>query len=617
MSPERLSFRKYSAIVVGVSVVLSMAVAVGAVALYEYERLEVVDRITAAESGRVKHQAQALRDDLQRAISDLRELAGSEITRRFLDNPGPETSRAVQDQFLLTTRTSGLYDQIRIINSDGVEAVRVNYNGGEPAPVPTDQLQDKKGRYYFRAALGLGRRGIYVSRFDLNMEQGRIEKPLKPVLRFATPLFDSKGVKKGILIENYLGAGMLDRFTETAFGQGGAQAMLLDAEGYWLKAARQSNEWGFMFGSDRTFARSFPQAWKAVTSRQEGRYEDASGLLFFDTVHLQALGARPDGLTVCSGARFWKVLSLAPPGAVGRRIATGAWGMVAACGLLIGFVVSTGLAMIRSRLRDDRYINELQSSEQTIASLNELLELEIANRTSEIRRLLIQKDAFMTQLGHDLRTPLTPMVALLPLLRKRLNPESAGILDPVIEGVSNIRKLVENTLALVRLNTPGCEPDFTNIDLLVETRNMTAIFRQELADNSIAVDNRITAATLIRADRVKIRDVLHQIISNCIKHMGPAGTITISANSSSTNMVTVSIHDTGAGMSPKEISLAFDEFYKADPSRHDRSATGLGLAICKRIVEMHGGRIWIQSSGIDQGTTVFLMLPAGKEAPAG
>ena len=74
-------------------------------------------------------------------------------------------------------------------------------------------------------------------------------------------------------------------------------------------------------------------------------------------------------------------------------------------------------------------------------------------------------------------------------------------------------------------------------------------------------------------------------------------------------MVVIAVSDTGAGMTQEELRHAFEEFYKADQSRHERRSPGLGLSICKRIVESHGGRIWLESDGPAKGTTAHVALP--------
>ena len=97
----------------------------------------------------------------------------------------------------------GFYDQIRFLDNTGKEVVRINYNDGNPAIVPQSQLQDKKDRYYFQEAIALAPEETYISPMDLNIEHGEIEVPLKPMIRFGTPVFNSNGHRQGIVLINY------------------------------------------------------------------------------------------------------------------------------------------------------------------------------------------------------------------------------------------------------------------------------------------------------------------------------------------------------------------------------------------------------------------------------
>jgi signal transduction histidine kinase len=89
-------------------------------------------------------------------------------------------------------------------------------------------------------------------------------------------------------------------------------------------------------------------------------------------------------------------------------------------------------------------------------------------------------------------------------------------------------------------------------------------------------------------------------------------TITIDAKEDK-DFVTVSIKDTGIGITEEQLSHIFDEFYKADEARHDFDSSGLGLPICKRIVEKHGGKIWVESPGEGGGTTFYFTIPTGSK----
>jgi signal transduction histidine kinase len=106
---------------------------------------------------------------------------------------------------------------------------------------------------------------------------------------------------------------------------------------------------------------------------------------------------------------------------------------------------------------------------------------------------------------------------------------------------------------------------------------------------------------------LRIEELFTNIINNAGKYTPSKGTITIDAVKEN-EMITVSITDTGIGMTEDQIEHMFDEFYKADPSRHDFDSSGLGMSICKRIVEKHDGKIWAESPGPGKGSTFYVRL---------
>ncbi|MBN8772328.1 MAG: cache domain-containing protein, partial [Thiobacillus sp.] len=112
-------------------------------------------------------------------------------------------------RYLAFASRKALYDQIRFLDENGREIVRVNWNNGHPENVAPEKLQDKSSRYYVRETLALTQGEIYVSPLDLNIEHGALEQPLKPMLRFGTPIFDRQGHRRGIIMLNYLGGNFL------------------------------------------------------------------------------------------------------------------------------------------------------------------------------------------------------------------------------------------------------------------------------------------------------------------------------------------------------------------------------------------------------------------------
>ncbi|MEE8441731.1 MAG: cache domain-containing protein, partial [Spirochaetia bacterium] len=223
-------------------------------------------------------QAESMIHGIAEVFSDLAILVDESETDRLWDDEGKMTPEGIADltqEYMSLLMHRGLYDQVRLIDENGMEIVRVNFNEGRPAIVPQGELQNKRGRYYFDDAFRLGRGEVFVSPLDLNIEHGEIEQPLKPMIRFATPVFDRRGEKRGILLLNYFGATLLAPFVGRADPSKGGRAMLLNADGYWLHGPNPDDEWGFMYEdrSDRTFAAAYPEAWERIGSEESSQFE--------------------------------------------------------------------------------------------------------------------------------------------------------------------------------------------------------------------------------------------------------------------------------------------------------------------------------------------------------
>ena len=145
-------------------------------------------------------------------------------------------------------------------------------------------------------------------------------------------------------------------------------------------------------------------------------------------------------------------------------------------------------------------------------------------------------------------------------------------------------------------------------NLLMEVNNVIEKNKLFLMNNKIEINNIVSDKINIKADKLKLNELLDNIINNSIKYSKNSCKITINATQSD-RFVTVSIKDTGIGMNKEQINQVFDEFYKADNSRHDFDSSGLGMSICKRIVERHGGYIWAESDGLGKGSTFYFTMP--------
>jgi signal transduction histidine kinase len=253
---------------------------------------------------------------------------------------------------------------------------------------------------------------------------------------------------------------------------------------------------------------------------------------------------------------------------------------------------------------------DLTLAREELSTLNKNLERRVQERTREVEKLLKQKDEFINQLGHDLKNPLGPLINLIPLLEeKEADPAKKEMLTVLHRNADYMKNLVVKTLELAVLNSPNTRFSIEVLHLSVEINQILSNKKILFDENHVKISNNIDTSLWIKADRLRLEELLTNIFENSVKYCQEDCRITIDAKLTN-EFVTISIVDNGIGMSQDELGRIFDEFYKADSARHDIQNTGLGMSICKRIVEKHGGTIWVESPGPGKGTTVFFTFPA-------
>ncbi len=255
---------------------------------------------------------------------------------------------------------------------------------------------------------------------------------------------------------------------------------------------------------------------------------------------------------------------------------------------------------------------EIEEKEKKLSDLNRNLEKRVIERTVEVNRLLLHKTRFVDNLSHDLGTPLTPLITLLPVIKEELkNPETVKLMDTCIRNAEYIKRVVNNTRKLAELSSTDLMLNKEQFNQFVEDlkERYDVVFRTF----KIEVVNNISDDIYVKTDKSRITELLDQITSNAVNSMQDGGDLKFDAKyitRDDNTFVQISITDTGIGLTRDQTDHLFDEFYKADESRHKLDSTGLGLAICRRIIEKHGGRIWAESHGKGTGTTIHFTLPS-------
>lgn len=257
-----------------------------------------------------------LNEHIAKAALETQVLAMQDNLQSLLNNDSDAADRLTRDYLSLAT-IKPTYEQIRFIDDQGTEVIRVDQSKLGPVATTPEALQNKHHRYYFTDAMKLSAGQVYISIMDLNIENNHIEMPYKPIVRLATPVFDHQGEKRGIVIINLNSTALFTQMKREAKGIAG-ELMLLNEEGYWLFGRERDAAWAFMFpeSQDRTFEKYYPGIWKEIQTKQHGAIPSKYGYFIFDTIStdLSKISEvkRNHPMTELQWPQ-WKLLSLASP----------------------------------------------------------------------------------------------------------------------------------------------------------------------------------------------------------------------------------------------------------------------------------------------------------------
>lgn len=219
--------------------------------------------------------------------NDVLFLSKSSILERFVnDEKNQANLESLRIYFFDFARSNPAYSQVRYIDEEGDEIIRIDFDGVEHTVVQEDKLQNKIDRYYFDETLNVGAGNIFISKLDLNVENKKIEVKkigddsfFVPMIRYSTPIFDRTGKFRGIVILNVYA----DYFLESVRSaqREGEEVVLIDNEGYYLAHPNRSKEYGFMFGdASENFYEDYPNISKEVLLDPRKRGLEFGDLIF-------------------------------------------------------------------------------------------------------------------------------------------------------------------------------------------------------------------------------------------------------------------------------------------------------------------------------------------------
>ena len=256
--------------------------------------------------------------------------------------------------------------------------------------------------------------------------------------------------------------------------------------------------------------------------------------------------------------------------------------------------------------------DELGSLAANVNRMNDELqrlygELETASR---------HKSEFLANMSHELRTPLNAIIGFSQVLRQRMfgeiNEKQEEYLDDILSSGNHLLSLINDVLDLSKVEAGQVELEIATLSLREALERGAVMVRERAARNDVRLSLELAPdVDLVEGDERRLRQVVFNLLSNAVKFTPPGGSITV-ATERSTKEVQVSVTDTGPGIAPEDQQRIFEEFQQTDVGVQQREGTGLGLALSKRLVELHGGRLWVESE-LGHGSRFVFTLPS-KEA---
>ena len=262
-------------------------------------------------------------------------------------------------------------------------------------------------------------------------------------------------------------------------------------------------------------------------------------------------------------------------------------------------------------------VNLLQTfaTQSALAIQNARLFREIEEKSQQIEAANRHKSEFLANMSHELRTPLNAIIGFSEVLQEKLfgelNEKQAEYTDDILTSGRHLLSLINEILDLSKVEAGRMELELATFDLPLAIDNARTFVRERATRHGITLDVKIDERLGdIVGDERKIKQILLNLLSNAVKFTPEGGRIGINARQVG-GSVEISVTDTGIGIAPEDQPKIFEEFRQVGADyAHKVEGTGLGLTLAKKFVELHGGRIWVESE-VGKGSKFTFTLPIG------
>ncbi len=259
------------------------------------------------------------------------------------------------------------------------------------------------------------------------------------------------------------------------------------------------------------------------------------------------------------------------------------------------------------------------ATQSALAIQNARLFREIEDKSRQLEVASQHKSEFLANMSHELRTPLNAIIGFSEVLAERMfgeiNDKQEEYLADILDSGRHLLGLINDILDLSKIEAGRMELNLTDFDLPTAIDNTLMLMRERAHRREVTLERTIDKGLeKIHADERKVKQVLLNLLSNALKFTPEGGRIDVRARVTD-GSAEISVTDTGVGIAPEDQATVFEEFRQVGAASKKVEGTGLGLAISRKFIELHGGRIWVESQ-VGKGSTFAFTVPLVTVEPA-
>ena len=259
-----------------------------------------------------------------------------------------------------------------------------------------------------------------------------------------------------------------------------------------------------------------------------------------------------------------------------------------------------------------RDVTERKETERRMHAIQLQHMTELESRNQEIERANRHKTEFLANMSHELRTPLHTVIGFSELLAEEgkgpLNADQKRFIGHIYKDAQHLLALINEVLDLSKIEEGKLQLRREAVDITVAIEEVLASIRPRCVDKGIELEIETSGPLAINGDQLRVRQVLYNLLSNAVKFTPPGGQIHVRAARAG-EFAEIAVTDTGVGIPLEEQELVFEAFHQVGSAGAGLGeGTGLGLPITRRLIEAHGGRIWL-TGGPGSGSTFTFTIP--------